>query len=118
MDSPPFDQHAAKKNLLAREKKTLESRELSRLELLEKCQTYLKKRLSSEKVEVYLVGSITQEYSFREDSDVDIVLKGYNGDRFEIWTELEAALNRRVEVIIFESCHFQDHVVKHGIKVV
>lgn len=118
MDSKPFDQHEAEKNLAAREKIARESREQMRLDMLKKCDEYLKQRFSSEKTEVYLIGSITRPYSFHENSDIDIVLKNYSGDRFEIWTELEASLHRRVEVIIFESCHFQEHIIQQGMKVV
>lgn len=118
MQPEGFNQEEAAKHLLAMEKASREAKEQKRLEVLANCQSYLKKRFSPEGIEVYLVGSITRPYEFRSDSDIDIVLKGYIGDRFEIWTELEEALNRRIEVILFESCHFKDHVIQHGIKVV
>lgn len=118
MSSQPFDQESAAKNLLARDKAAKEARERIRLDLLRTCTTYLQKRFKENSIEVYLVGSITQPYHFRENSDIDIVLKGFNGDLFEIWTELEKALNRKVEVIIFESCHFKEHIIQLGVKVV
>ncbi len=119
MNSPHFfDEQAAKKNLAAQEEALRQASEQERLDILEHCSFFLKKRFSGKNIEVYLVGSITRPYQFRKDSDIDIVLKGYTGDRFEIWTELEAALHRSVEIILFESCHFQDHVIRQGIKVI
>lgn len=118
MDSQFFDQEAAEKHLLERERIARESREKLRLDTLSMCQAYLKERFSSKKIEVYLVGSLTRPYDFHRHSDIDIVLKGFSGDRFEIWTELERAFNRQVEVILFEFCPFQEYVVEQGIKVV
>lgn len=89
-----------------------------RLEMLEKCSPVLKNNFSDARVDVYLVGSIVRPYQFRRDSDIDIVLKGFSGDRFEVWTKLEKALNRSIEIILFETCPFQDYVVKYGLKVI
>ena len=77
----------------------------------------LKNIFSNTDVEVYLVGSITSPYMFYSHSDVDVVLKKFQGDRFKVWTELETMTKRNVEVIIFENCHFQEHVLKNGYKV-
>ncbi len=73
--------------------------------------------LSTSNTEVYLVGSLTQPYMFHSGSDIDVGVKNFKGDRFDLWTKLESSFNRNVEMIIFEDCHFQDHILKNGSKV-
>lgn len=112
-----FDTEEAKKFLQGRESQAKEAREQQRKVAFDLTVNSLKTLFADTGVEVYLVGSITQPYMFHAGSDVDIVLKNFQGDRFEIWARLDRMLNRDVEVILFEHCHFQDHVLKHGYKV-
>ena len=79
--------------------------------------THIKKRFINTTVEVFLVGSVIQPYMFHPHSDIDIVVKNFKGDRFDLWTQLEMLIKRNIEVIIFENCHFQEHVIKSGYKV-
>lgn len=113
-----FDEEAAEKYLSAREHEIRQLNEHERLKMLEQCTNVLKDYFQNGMVEVYLVGSIIQPFQFHKNSDIDIVLKGFTGDRFEIWTKLEKALNRSVEIIPFETCHFQEHILKYGLKVI
>ena len=112
-----FNSEEARKNLLARERKEKEKREKERKAILQKVIDVLQKEFKGSNVEVYLVGSIVQPFQFSSDSDVDIVLKNYQEDRFDLWTKLEGQIKRDVEIILFETCHFQEFVVKEGFKV-
>jgi|GEM_PF-502849 len=122
MDNPPpFDEAAARKNLAERERNLGLVKEAARLKIFEKCCILLKEKFSDKNVEVYLVGSILNPGQFREDSDVDIVLKGFAGDRFEIWAELERSLNHfRPQVIQQKTLIFLDkirsfrHFIRHA----
>jgi predicted nucleotidyltransferase len=78
----------------------------------------LKRELKGTSVEVYLIGSILQPFNFTSRSDIDVVLKNYQGDRFELWARLEREIDRTVEIISFERCHFQEFVLRDGFKVV
>lgn len=93
-------------------------REEERQELLQKVSLILKQEFKESNVEVYLIGSIIQPFRFSSRSDVDIVLKNYKEDRFDFWTRLESKIGRKVEIIPFETCRFQEFVLKEGIKVV
>jgi hypothetical protein len=112
-----FNAQEAKKFLEIREAGKKEQREQNRKHTLQTVIASLEHLFAHTAVEVYLVGSITQPYSFHSHSDVDIVLKNFTGDRFDIWTKLEKKIKKRVEVIIFEHCHFQEHIIKSGYKV-
>lgn len=112
-----FDYNQAKKFLEKRESIAETKREAERLVIFNEVVKSLRGLFSDTNVEVYLVGSILQPYQFHMHSDIDIILKNFKGDRFEIWTELENMIHRRVEIILFEFCSFQDHVLKHGFKV-
>lgn len=113
-----FDTQKAKEFLANRELQEREQREHERIAVLALTVDSLKKIFSDSNIEVYLVGSVTKPYSFHSHSDVDVVLKNFNGDRFDVWTKLETMIKRNVEIIIFEDCHFQEHVIKIGWKVV
>jgi len=67
--------------------------------------------------EIYLFGSIVQEGRFKPNSDVDIAVLGLN--KFDYYTfigEASEILNRRVDVIRLEECHFSNSIVKKGLK--
>jgi predicted nucleotidyltransferase len=113
-----FDAEEAKKFLLERDKRRREEREKDRQEMLQKVTLVLREKFAHTSVEVFLVGSITRPYSFSSHSDVDVVLKNYQGDRFSLWSELEEAFGRSVEIISFETCSFQKFVAEEGLKVV
>jgi predicted nucleotidyltransferase len=112
-----FDINEAKKNLERREQDEKEKREQERLAMFSRATEALKSIPFDPQVEVYLVGSITRPYQFHPHSDVDVVVRNFQGDRFDLWTQLEELIKRNVEIIIFENCHFQDFVLKMGYKV-
>ena len=112
-----FDADAAKRFLEKRESEEKEKGERDRLAVLALAIDALKKLFANTNVEVYLVGSVIRPHAFHGQSDVDVVLKNFKGDRFEVWTELEKMIARTVEVIIFENCHFQDYILRDGHKV-
>lgn len=112
-----FDSEAAEKFLRAREEKEKRQREEERLAVLEKAIAILEQEFTESSTEAYLIGSILTPFAFLRSSDVDIVLKNYKGDRFDLWTRLEEKLGRQVEVILFETSPFQEFVVKEGFKV-
>ena len=113
-----FDSDEAKKFLLAKEKKEKQEREEERKALLQMVISALKKEFEGSAVEVYLIGSIIQPFRFSLRSDIDIVLKNYREDRFDLWAKLERTIGRKIEVILFEKCQFQEFVLKEGFKVV
>ena len=113
-----FDQEDAKKFLADRANKEKDRYEKERKTLLEQVISILRQEFGGSSVEVYLVGSIIRPFAFSSRSDVDIVLKNYEGDRFDLWTRLEKKVSRSVEIILFETCPFQDFVLKDGFKVV
>ena len=112
-----FDQEEAKRYLLAREEKEKQRLEMIRKETLDAATSLLKEEFKGTPIEVYLVGSILQPFKFKDYSDIDIVLKNFQGDLFEIWSKLSMKFDRTIEVILFETCPFQEFVIKDGFKV-
>jgi len=115
--SDEFNQEEAKKFLLNREQREKEEQEKERQEILKKAVAIIQRELQNAHLEVYLVGSILRPYSFSANSDIDIVIKNFKGDRFDLWTKLEKEIGRKVEIILFETCSFQEFVLKEGLKV-
>ena len=113
-----FDVQEARRHLREREKLEKEKREKDRKELLERVITHLQSLFSDMDVEVYLVGSITRPYRFTKQSDIDIVVKNFSGDLFALWAKIEEKVERSVEVILYEKCHFKQHVESEGLKVI
>jgi len=113
-----FDKEEAKKFLFQREEKKREEQEKERKRVLQKAISILEKEFKGSDVEIYLVGSVLRPFSFSSQSDVDVVLKNYKGDRFEFWVNLEKKIGRDVEIISFETCQFQESILKDGLKVV
>jgi hypothetical protein len=113
-----FDIEAAKKFLLAKEEKKRTQWEEERKALLKKTISILEKEFKESSVEAYLIGSILQPFKFTARSDINVVLKNYNGDLFEFWARLEREIDRTVLILSFESCHFQEFIVNNGFKVV
>jgi len=113
-----FDSNQAREFLQERELREREARELERTAIFTTAVDTLKDIFRNKNVEVYLVGSITQPHMFYPNSDIDIVLKNFHGDRFDLWAQLENMLKRKIEIILFERCHFQDHIIKNGYKVI
>ena len=67
--------------------------------------------------EIYLFGSIVQEGKFRLNSDVDIAVRGLNKfDYYAFIGEVSQILNRRVDVIRLEECHFSSSIIKKGMR--
>ena len=116
--SHSFDQDSAKKFLLQKEQRQKEENENTRKNFLEKAIAILKEEFSGSTIEVYLVGSIIYPYKFNKKSDIDIVLKHFVGDRLDLWTRLESKIGRGVEVILYENCHFKEHVEKERLRVI
>jgi predicted nucleotidyltransferase len=118
MQSDPFDREKAKRFLADKEQKERDVLEEERKKVLQKTVIALKEEFQNTSVEIYLVGSILRPYNFSPRSDIDIVVKGFQGDRFDLWTKLENKLARKIEIIPFETCLFQEFVLKEGLKVV
>jgi predicted nucleotidyltransferase len=118
MADEDFDTEAAIKFLRERERSEKNEREEERQKVLHKVTLVLKEKFADSGVDVYLIGSILEPFGFSPHSDIDIVVKNFHGDRFDLWTALEHQCGRTVEIILFESCSFADHVVKYGLKVV
>ena len=114
----PFDIKEARENLAKKEHSEQESFERQRRDIMVRTLSILKDFFKEKEIEVFLVGSLTLPGKFTPNSDIDIVLKNFHGDRFEVWAELERQIGRKVEIILYEKCTFQDHVDEYGIKVI
>ena len=67
--------------------------------------------------EAYLFGSIVLEGRYRRKSDIDIALVGLkNYDYYKFIGEISDLLNRRVDVVLLEECHFAQFIKEKGIK--
>jgi len=67
--------------------------------------------------EAYLFGSIVLEGRFRRNSDIDIAVLGLKKfDYYEFIGEISDLLNKRVDVVLLEECHFEQFIKEKGIK--
>lgn len=113
-----FEKEIAKKYLKNRELREREEDEKIRLELFRSAVRLIEEELIGKEVQAYLIGSVIIPYKFSKHSDIDIVLKNFTGDRFDLATKWEGILERGVEVIMYENCLFQKHVETEGFKVI
>ncbi|MCX7667854.1 MAG: nucleotidyltransferase domain-containing protein [Atribacterota bacterium] len=67
--------------------------------------------------EVYLTGSLLQEGKFSRFSDIDVAVLGLQEDYFKTLVDLERLLDRTVDLIELEGCHFRDDIMKRGLRV-
>lgn len=111
-----FNEEEALKNLRNMTIAESQALESERIETLKHVTSVLKEVFAGSDVVVILIGSILQPNKFRKTSDVDIVLKNFKGDRFDLWAKLEEKIHRKVEVILYENCSFKDHVDKYGLR--
>ena len=67
--------------------------------------------------EAYLFGSIVLAGRFRRNSDIDIAVSGLEKfDYYEFIGEISDLLNKRVDVVLLEECHFEQFIKEKGIK--
>jgi len=67
--------------------------------------------------EIYLFSSLVQEGRFKPNSDVDIAVRGLNKfDYYAFIGDVSQFLNRRVDVIRLEECHFSNSIEKKGLQ--
>jgi predicted nucleotidyltransferase len=102
-----------------RKEKDFLRRENLRKETLKGTIAALKRYFRGGDVEaVYLIGSLLHEGKFYEFSDVDVAVKGFKGDVWELGCELERVLNRDVDVIVLEKSSLKDFVERYGLRVI
>lgn len=112
-----FNEDESIRHLRKQEQEKEENREIQRKKTLGRVQEVLKEVFDGSDITIYLIGSILQKGKFHANSDIDIVLKGYSGDRFEVWSKLESLLDFSIEVIYYEEIDFQEDVEKLGLRV-
>ena len=67
--------------------------------------------------EAYLFGSVAEKGKFRRHSDIDIAVTGLDKyEYYEFVGEISSFLDKRVDVILLEECHFADAIKKKGLK--
>ena len=98
--------------------KKQEDREKSRLamtQLIDEALNKLDKKYHLD--EVYLFGSVAWSGRFCRNSDVDIAIKGLNKfDYYEFIADISELLDKRVDVVSLEECHFADSIKEKGVK--
>ena len=63
--------------------------EAKRKDILKNVIAVLAATFANTNTEVYIIGSLIEPYKFKENSDIDIVVKNYQGDHFLLWSKLE-----------------------------
>ncbi len=64
----------------------------------------------------YLFGSITQVGKFSAESDIDLAVEGLkDGDPFALISYLSLHVNREVDLVPLDQCHFADKIRQTGI---
>lgn len=66
---------------------------------------------------VYVFGSVIKAGKFHPSSDVDIAVKGL--DKFQLYafiSDISLFLQRDVDVVCMEECHFSESIIQRGVK--
>ena len=93
------------------------ARERLRLQVLDRVKDKICEIFSDPDAEVYLIGSLVRPYHFSEYSDIDIVVKNFKGEIDEIQKEIEYALDKDVDIIVYEKSPFKELIDKFGERV-
>jgi hypothetical protein len=91
--------------------------ERERLRLLQKVQQWLDQYGSEYGIQkAFIFGSATRPGHFHNDSDVDIAVEQIDGDRyFSAISYLSTHLERHVDLIELNKCHFEHRIRETGI---
>ena len=88
---------------------------MNTIDAIKKALNHLAKRYTWN--DAYIFGSVTNTGRYGSASDVDIALSGLNKlDYFAFIGDISELLNRRVDVIRLEECHFSQSIISKGIK--
>ena len=91
--------------------------EVERQHLLQEALLWLKQNAGQFAIESgYLFGSITQSGKFSQHSDVDLAVESLQqGDPFGLVSYLSLHLNREVDLVPLDQCHFAPKIRQIGI---
>ena len=91
--------------------------EQERQQLLQKTQAWLEEFACEYGIETaYIFGSVTRPYKFRQNSDVDLAVEEIDPiAHFSAISLLSAYLEREVDIIKLDSCHFAHRIRSTGI---
>jgi predicted nucleotidyltransferase len=102
---------------LIREKK-LEGEKL-RNETLEMCREKLVEYFQKfPGCRVYLFGSVARQGSFNQQSDIDIAVENFPGNRLDLYSQLSAIIPHNIDIVILEKCHFADRIKSDGVQII
>jgi predicted nucleotidyltransferase len=66
---------------------------------------------------VFLTGSLLLEGRFGPDSDIDVAVEGLAEGYFRVIADLEHLLDRDIDLIELESCHFREKIIEGGMRI-
>lgn len=89
-----------------------------RQEILQAALAWLRSNAAQFGIEQgYLFGSVTQPGRFTARSDVDLAVEGLTpGDPFGLISFLSTAVNRDVDLVPLDQCHFAEKIRREGVR--
>jgi predicted nucleotidyltransferase len=100
------------------QKKIISENEQLRITELNNCISILIKYFSDKPgINVWLFGSITQEFQFTPHSDIDIAIANFNNSQLGLFLELEELFCRKIDLIILEKIFFRNEIINSGLKI-
>lgn len=90
--------------------------ETNRQYLLQKAQLWLEQNANKFGIKQgYLFGSMTQPWRFSQSSDLDLAVDSLEqGDPFGLISHLSTHLDRDVDLVPLDQCHFEDKIRQTG----
>jgi predicted nucleotidyltransferase len=117
--SLPLDIKTIRENLQHLYKKREEEGELVRLKTKKEVKQLLQEFfIKHPDCEVWLFGSLIQPFSFSFGSDVDIAVKGFQGSRLDLYSDLEAFMPLPFDLVILERSAISEEIMLRGEKIV
>ncbi len=107
--TPLFDQKLAQQKV---------ANECDRQHLLKEALQWLEQNAPSFGIEQgYLFGSMTQPGQFSQFSDLDLALDSLSpGEPFGLISHLSTFLNREVDLVPLDQCHFAEKIQREGVR--
>jgi predicted nucleotidyltransferase len=110
--------HQIKSYLHGKQAMQAELNEAIRLSELNNTVEILQKYFTNIAVNVYLFGSICHKGLFFANSDIDIAVSSFQGNRIDLYCELSILFKREIDLVFLEKTSIKEFILNDSLQIV
>ncbi len=107
-----------KSYLHGRQTMQTEQYEEIRLSELNNTIEILRKYFTNKVGKVYIFGSICHKGCFLSNSDIDIAVGNFQGNRIDLYCELSILFKREIDLVFLEKTNIKDYILNDSIQII